>query len=154
MESAAKKPFVAFYDDQEFDYQSWWKGRRYEDLTEKAILCKFLQRLTSQRGLNTVLDIGAGFGRLAPVYLSFVKKAILLEPSQKLIQQGKRYLRDFKGWRYVCLPLEKVEKLPGSFDLAIMVRVAHHLTDLKTGLGKVKKKLRPGGFLILSLIHI
>lgn len=141
---------TALYDDSSFDYQSYWRGRTYEDRAEKIALKKFLQIIPKK---GTILDIGAGFGRLTPQYAPLFKKSILLDPSQKLLSQAKKLQKKYPN---LILKRGVVEKLPeeaGSVDVVLTVRTFHHLKNPQRAVAEIFRVLKPGGFLILEFAN-
>src|SRR3989344_2643637 len=109
----------AAYDN--YDYPSYWKHRNYEHQSEFIAIRELLHKIPS---ISKSIEIGAGFGRLVPSYLFRVKKALLTDPSAKLISLSmKKYLKS-KKVDFLQSKLEnlKNKKRSGSFDLSIMVR--------------------------------
>ncbi len=143
----------AFYDDPEFDYENYWQGREYEHEAEKLVLNSFFARIAGgnkKLSQSRLLDVGAGFGRLAEVYLPLVKEAMLLEPSGKIIKRGKQRLR-YSNFIYKQGFIEGLARPKKLFDIAVMVRVMHHLDDYRLALENVYQSLVPGGWLILEV---
>ena len=141
---------MAYYDD--FDYQQYWVGREYEDQVEKIAIKKLLKKI-SQKG--SIIDIGAGFGRLASAYACLFKRCLLIDPSKDLLNQAKLNL-NLKGFKNLTFKVGTAEKLPvdsGSFDVALVVRVIHHLKDPEKTLAEIHRILRPRGFLILEFAN-
>jgi len=139
-----------YYDDPDFDYRQYWTGREYENLSEKIALEKILETLPEK---NRLLDIGGGFGRLASVYTPIFKNCLLIDPSQKLLNQAK----DFCS-KYDNLKLQKgfFEKLPFNdkqFDTVITVRTFHHLNNPNLAIKEAHRVLKNNGFLILEFAN-
>ncbi len=143
----------AFYDDPEFDYESYWQSRKYEHLAEVTALKNFVKTIGKRKELSAsiILEIGAGFGRLAKFYLPLVGKGVLLEPSKKLIAKGKESLKNFSNWNYYKGYAEEVDKLGRKFDLVLLIRVLHHLDDPKLVFKKIYSLLASDGFFILEI---
>lgn len=137
----------AHYDT--YDYPNYWIGRDYEHGSELIALKSFLSRIPR---IDTIVEIGAGFGRLTPTYLYRAKKVVLTDPSAKLLKIARD---EFKGKKNVRTIQSCLEKLPrrlekGSAETVIMVRVLHHIKDLGSALFSVAKILKPGGYFILE----
>lgn len=146
------KSSAAYYDDSQFDYRDYWKGREYEHLSEKIALDKLFEEIGEDRlEKANVLEIGAGFGRASKFYLNKVKNALLLEPSEKLISQGKEYLKDNANFKYKKADATNIVDLNEKFDLVIMVRVLHHLNDPRRVFQDVNQSLLPEGYFILEM---
>jgi ubiquinone/menaquinone biosynthesis C-methylase UbiE len=137
----------AHYDT--YDYPNYWIGRDYEHGSELIALKNFLSKI---KKIDTLIEIGAGFGRLTPTYLYRAKKVILTDPSAKLLKIARE---EFERKKNVCTIQSCLESLPrrlkkGSADTVIMVRVLHHIKDLDAALASIYKILKPGGYFILE----
>lgn len=136
-----------------YDYPSYWEDREYEHKSEVIALKKLFSKIARKEKL---IEIGAGFGRLAPVYLPKVGKAYLVDPSSKLLQLAASNLSpSFSNFTTV---LGEIQNLPpqinmGDFDIALIVRVLHHIEDPKIVTEAVAKILQPGGFFILEFAN-
>lgn len=137
----------AAYDS--YDYSAYWEGRDYEHNSEVVALKRFLSKIPK---INTIIEIGAGFGRLTPLYAYRSKKIILTDPSARLLGQARKNLADLQNVHFLQSGIEKLsENLPKSqADLVVLVRVAHHFPDLETTFQTVNALLRPGGYFILE----
>ena len=141
---------AAAYDT--FDYPSYWIGREYEHKSEVLALRAFLSKIKS---IKTILEIGAGFGRLTPTYAYRAKKIILSDPSSRTLKVARTAFKDKKNIKYIHSSLENLPKKlrNGSIDLIIMVRVVHHLEDIDNGFKIVNKLLAPGGYFIFEFAN-
>src|SRR3989344_3743876 len=136
----------AAYDT--YDYPSYWEGRDYEHKSEVIALKSFLEKIKS---IDTILDIGAGYGRLSPLYLFRSKKIILSDPSAKLLKIA-RNISISKKVKYIQSKLEnlnsKIKK--GSVDVILLIRVLHHIKDLDEAFFTFNRLIKKGGYLILE----
>jgi ubiquinone/menaquinone biosynthesis C-methylase UbiE len=106
------------------------------------------------KNTKSILDIGAGFGRLTPLYIFRAQKIILADPSAKLLKLAKLKVKN----RKVVLLQSKVENLlskihKNSIDLVILVRVLHHIKDLNEAFYIINKICKKGGFFILEFAN-
>jgi ubiquinone/menaquinone biosynthesis C-methylase UbiE len=141
---------ISYYDDSHYDYKKYWETRKYENQAEKIALKKLFRLIHPK---NRIIDIGGGFGRLTPDYAPLFKACLLIEPSEKLLKEASKVCQKYPN---VTLQKSFVEQLPvqnESFDVALMVRVAHHLSDLRAMIQEVKRVLKPGGFFILEFAN-
>ncbi|HJX59595.1 hypothetical protein A2V61_01540 [Candidatus Woesebacteria bacterium RBG_19FT_COMBO_47_8] len=138
---------AAHYDT--YDYPNYWIGRDYEHGSEIIALKAFLERIPR---ISTIIEIGAGFGRLVPTYLYRAKRVILTDPSSKLLKIAREEFSQLKNIRIIHSGVENLnEKLRAqSADLVIMVRVLHHIEDLDKALTAVEKLVKPNGYFILE----
>jgi len=139
----------AHYDN--YDYPAYWKGRDYEHKAEIEALRAFLQSIPK---IESILEIGAGFGRLVPVYSFRGKKIVISDPSAKLLAIAQNRLKQRK-FRFIH---SKLENLPlklkrESFDLIICVRVMHHIEDADKFIGIINNLLKVRGYLILEFAN-
>ena len=141
---------MAFYDS--YNYRHYWKNRKYENQAEKIALRKLFQ-LIHQKKEKNILDIGAGFGRHTPLYASLFKKATLLEPSLKLIQEAQENLKNFSHLIFKKGTAQNLPYLKQSVNTVLMVRVAHHFNNLSPILQEISRILTPNGTLILEFAN-
>ncbi len=124
--------------------QAFWEsgGRAFEDLADR----RAVRRLLPPQGRHLV-DVGAGFGRLAPLYAGY-ENVVLVDYAFSMLADARARLGD-RYW-YVCADVYRLPLARGTFDAAVMVRVLHHLQDPGLGLAQVARCLRPGGSLVLE----
>lgn len=137
---------TSHYDS--YDYPSYWKERVYEHEVEALALKSFFKILPK---VKTVLEVGAGFGRLAPIYVDQAEKIILSDPSAKLLKLAQKKFKSKK----ITFIVSDIEGLPakikdGSVDIILMIRVLHHIKNLKRAFSVIYKLLKPGGYFILE----
>jgi ubiquinone/menaquinone biosynthesis C-methylase UbiE len=136
----------AAYDT--YDYPAYWYGRRYEHESEILAIKHFLQKI---KRVESILEIGAGYGRLTSSYLFRGKKIILSDPSAKLLGIARKKNKS-KKVRFIQ---SKLENLSGkvrasSCDMVIMVRVLHHIEDIDNTFRVVSRILKDRGYFILE----
>jgi len=140
--SEAPRPLC---DYQGYDYQGrFWTGREYEDAVERIALGKLLP----DRG-GRLVEIGAGYGRLADLYEGY-DRVVLVDPAESQLREAQRRLG--RGGRYVYV-VGDAYRLPlstNAFDLALTVRVLHHLSDVPAGFREIHRILRPQGRYVLE----
>jgi ubiquinone/menaquinone biosynthesis C-methylase UbiE len=136
-----------YYDDPEFDYQDYWLGRDYEDQAERQVLHQFYQLIGQQKLL---VDIGGGFGRLVDEYQAWVDKAIIVEPSAKILKLAKEKTRQWKNLSLIQGTAENLCLQPKTVDIVQMIRVAHHCQDLEVVFNNVYQVLKSPGWFILE----
>jgi len=139
---------ITLYDS--YNYPQYWETRKYEDQAEKIALKRLLRLVTKK---DSLIDIGGGYGRLAPVYIKEFKTCLLIDPSKNLLNQGKK---KFKEATNLSFKTGRVQKLPvknDQFDAAIMIRVSHHLHHLEKAFLEVNRVLKPKGFFIFEFAN-
>ena len=137
----------AHYDT--YDYPNYWIGRDYEHGSELIALKALLAKISK---IGTIVEIGAGFGRLTPAYFYRAKRVVLTDPSAKLLKIAREEFSQKKNIRILQAGIESLDgKLrTGSADLVIMVRVLHHIKDLDEALAIINRILKPNGYFILE----
>ncbi|KKQ45598.1 MAG: Phosphatidylethanolamine N-methyltransferase [Candidatus Woesebacteria bacterium GW2011_GWA1_37_8] len=139
----------AHYDT--YDYPTYWINREYEHKSELIALSALLHKI---KKIKIVADYGAGFGRLVPSYYYRADKIILSDPSLKLLNQAKKKYKS-KKIKFIHSRIEnigsKIKK--NTVDLAIVVRVLHHIQNMEDAFCKIQATIKPGGYLILEFAN-
>lgn len=139
----------AAYDT--YDYPSYWEGRDYEHGSEVIAIKRFLAKIPK---ITKILEVGAGYGRLAPSYLFRAKQTILTDPSSVLLKTARESLQN-KNIKFIHTG---IENLPNkvrrqSVDTVILVRVLHHLGNTDKAFKIINKVLKDKGFFILEFAN-
>ena len=99
--------------------------------------------------LNTILDLGCGTGRFSEALAAhFDAEVIGIDPSQKMLDQALRKLRDGRV-RYQTGHGEAIPVPNDSVDLVFMSMSFHHFTDQKLVARECRRVLRDGGVALL-----
>lgn len=133
-----------------YDYPRYWRGREYEDRSEKMALQKFIAKIPNR---NSLIDIGGGFGRLAEIYAPIFKKCLLVDPSQRLLDQAQKRFRRYSYFELKKGNIKRISATDEEFEVALLVRVIHHLADPLLAFREVNRILKPGGFFILEFAN-
>ncbi|HJX37514.1 MAG TPA: methyltransferase domain-containing protein [Anaerolineae bacterium] len=133
-------------DYEDYDYQGsfWAAGRSYEDAVERIALKRLLPP-TGER----LVEIGAAYGRLADLYAGY-QQVVLLDPAKSQLRQAQERLAGDSRYIYVVGDVYRLPLSSASFDVALTVRVLHHLTDLPAAFEEIHRILRPQGRYILE----
>jgi ubiquinone/menaquinone biosynthesis C-methylase UbiE len=136
---------ICDYEGSRYRYDFWeGQGREYEDLAERVAL----RALLPPTG-DVLIEIGAGFGRLADLYRGY-RRVVLLDYARSQLEEAQRYLPDLGRHILVVGDVYRLPFVDGLFDALTMVRVAHHLTDVPAALSEIQRALRPEGAAILE----
>ncbi len=153
--SKEKKKFPNFYDN--YDYLSFWRGREYEDKADKIAVSNFLSFIKKKEDCSNLIDIGAGPGRLIPLYEFFCQKFTLLDSSIDQLKIAKKRAKKKEKLKTVLASADNIP-LPGeSYEVAVSIRMFHYIEDPEKVFQEVKKILKPNGYFILEIpnqIHI
>jgi SAM-dependent methyltransferase len=134
---------LATYED--LGYRDvFWAARAYEDECDRIAL-RALLPLSGGR----LIEVGAGFGRLAGEYLGY-ESVVLLDSSDIHVAAATETLG---GDPRYDIRLGDAAALPfpdGHFDAAVCVRVMHHFEDAGPVIRELGRVVRPGGVLVLE----
>lgn len=136
---------ICDYEGTSYRARFWdGQGRDYEDLAERAAL----RRLLPGQG-QRLLEIGAGFGRLADLYAGY-KQVVLLDYAKSGLREAQERLGRATRYLYVAADLYHLPLNPATCDTVVTVRVLHHLVDVPAALQQIATVLRPGGCYVLE----
>ena len=145
MRAMDHEPRICDYEDSTYRTDFWeGQGREYEDLAERIAL----RRLLPPSG-GRLIDIGGGFGRLSEFYDSY-EQVILLDYSTSLLRQAQARLGRSERLVYVAASFYDMPFVDSAIDVAMMVRVIHHVEDVPALLGEVGRVLAGGGTYLLE----
>src|SRR5690606_35960443 len=120
---------VCDYEGSDYRTRFWeGQGPGYEDQVERLAL----RRLMPPAG-DTLLEVGAGFGRLADEYRGY-RRVVLLDYSRSLLRESPLVLvpagdhnRDFL---FVAANWYRMPFLAGLIETLVQVRTLHHAADV------------------------
>lgn len=139
------QPPVCDYEGSNYRTRFWEKqGRDYEDQVERIAL----RRLLPPEG-QALIDVGAGFGRLADEYRGY-KRVVLFDYSRSLLREAQRSLGEDPRFIYVAGNWYQMPFVPGLFDTMVQVRTIHHAADVPALFEQLAVISRPGGLYILE----
>jgi SAM-dependent methyltransferase len=137
------QPEVIDYEGSPYRTE-FWDGRDYEDAAERLAL----QRLLPPRG-RRIAEIGAGFGRLADLYLGY-DQIILFDYSRTLLKEAVAKWGNDPRFVFVAGNIYQLSLAKASLDTLVMVRVMHHLADVPLALTEIRRVLHGGSTAILE----
>jgi SAM-dependent methyltransferase len=134
---------LATYED--LGYRDvFWAARPYEDGCDRIAI----RALLPQRG-GRLIEIGAGFGRLAAEYAGY-GSVVLLDSSDVHVAAAREAMGADARFEVVLGDACALPYPDASFDAAVCVRVLHHFADPGPVLAEIGRILRPGGVLVLE----
>lgn len=134
------------YDDLRYR-DVFWASRDYEDRCDRAAI-----RALLPPGGGRIVEVGAGYGRLADEYRGY-REIVLLDASEAHVAAAREQFRDDPQ---VCVEQGDAYRLPfedASFDAVVCVRVVHHLEHPGAVFAEFARILRPGGVLVLEFAN-
>jgi SAM-dependent methyltransferase len=137
------------YNDPSHNYLHYWNHRDYEHQAEVLAI----DRLLEGKHFNKAIDIGGGYGRLSVELEKFADQVVLLEPSQQQLDIADEFLRGHDRVEKELMQADDLKYADESVDLAIMIRVMHHLPDPSAEFKEIRRVLKPEGFAILEVAN-
>jgi len=135
---------ICDYEGSRYRTEFWeGKGREYEDRAERVALRKLLPPPGRR-----LIEIGAGYGRLADLYHNY-DEVLLLDYALSQLQQARHRLGNDR-FRYIAADLYNMPLVDSCLDTAVMVRVIHHLQDPPAAFAQIARILAPQGALVLE----
>lgn len=146
------KPPICDYEGSNYRARFWeGQGRNYEDQVERIAL----RRLLSPGG-KTLIDIGAGFGRLADEYATY-DRVVLFDYSRSLLSEARAGLGDDPRFIYVAGDWYRMPFVAGLFETMVQVRTIHHAADVPALFHQLARIAHPAGSYVLefaSKLHL
>jgi len=144
------KPPICSYENSPWRTE-FWRGRDYEDLAERIALKKMLPPSGTR-----LVEIGAGFGRLAEYYLSY-ERVILLDYARTMLADARERIlhsplttAHSPQFTFVAADLYNLPLADSALDTAVTVRVLHHVSDIPRAFAEIARVVRPQGAYLLE----
>jgi ubiquinone/menaquinone biosynthesis C-methylase UbiE len=138
-------PQVCDYEGSKYRTDFWeGQNREYEDRVERVAM----QKLLPPRG-ERLIEIGAGFGRLADLYDGY-QQIVLTDYARTQLEEAQNYLGNSNRFTYVVADVYKMPFVDNLFDTLTMVRVMHHLADVPAALIELQRIINPQGTAIVE----
>ncbi len=143
---------VCDYEGSHYSTEFWTKEREYEDRAERIALKKLLP----PHG-GTLIEIGAGAGRLADLYLGYDAVVLMDYARSTLVEARARVSSQFPQhaarFRFVAADVYALPFVNGLFDTVTMVRVIHHIADVPAALAGLAAMLKPNATFVLEFAN-
>ena len=143
---------VCNYEGSRYSTEFWNAERAYEDAAERVAL----RALLPPQG-NVLIEIGAGFGRLADLYQGYDTVVLFDYAHTQLAQAVERLGESGPGGkpRYVFVQgnFYHLPFVPGLFDTVTMIRTLHHAAEAPAVLTQIAETLAPKGALVLEFAN-
>lgn len=143
-----KQTPVCDYEGSNYRQRFWeGQGRDYEDRVERIALC----RLLPPQG-STLIDIGAGYGRLAAEYRGY-EQVVLFDYSRSLLREAQDRLGDDPRLLFVAGNWYQMPFVDGLFDALVQVRTLHHAADAPALFRELFRIARPQATYVLEFAN-
>ncbi len=144
----SEPPAICDYEGSNYRTRFWEsQDRDYEDRVERIAL----RRLLPSTG-TTLIDIGAGYGRLATEFEGY-NKVVLFDYSRSLIQEAQERLGDDPRFIFVVGNWYSMPFVSGLFDTLVQVRTIHHAAAVPELFGQLARIIRPAGAYVLEFAN-
>ncbi len=141
-------PPVCDYEGSDYQARFWQgQGREYEDQVERIALRRFMPPTG-----GTLIEIGAGFGRLADEYKGY-DRVVLFDYSRSLLREAQAHLGDDPRYIYVAGNWYNMPFVDGLFDTMVQIRTLHHAADAPALFTELARIARPDGDYILEFAN-
>ncbi len=137
------------YNDPKHNYLQYWDNRQYEHAAEEIAI----KRLLKNKTFDTAIDVGGGYGRLSVLLTEFAKEVYLCEPSKQQLDIAKEFLKDKPPVKTVLTQASNLPFEDASIDLALVVRVIHHIPDPSTEFAEISRVLKNGGYFLIEFAN-
>ena len=138
-------PPVCDYEGSDYNARFWESGERaYEDQVERVAL----RRLMPAQG-DTLIEVGAGFGRLADEYRGY-KRVVLFDYSRTLLREAQETLGDDARFIFVAGNWYQMPFVAGLFETIVQIRTLHHAADVAAVFAQLARIARPQASYVLE----
>jgi len=150
--SSASPQAICDYEGSTYRTDFWTQDRTYEDAVERIAL-KAMLPPSGKR----LVEIGAGFGRLADLYAGY-DQVVLFDYSRSMLKEaharwGESAPSGRPRYTYVAGDFYTLPFAAGSFDTVTMVRVIHHAQNAPRALQGLHEIVSPGGTFVLEFAN-
>ena len=138
---------ISNYDEFNYDYRKYWKGRDYEDRAEKIILERYLRNYSGK----FFLDIGGSFGRNLPAYGFINETPIILDYSLETLRKNKKnILNKHPKTRLIAANAYRMPLKGNCLNGSLMVRTLHHIEEQDRLFKEINRVTKNNGLFILE----
>tara|TARA_Y100001970_G_scaffold293652_1_gene441969 strand:+ start:2507 stop:3208 length:702 start_codon:yes stop_codon:yes gene_type:complete len=135
----------------------WWlENGKFKTLHDiQHIRIKYIKEVVNKKQFNKlkILDLGCGGGLISEGMTKLGADVTGIDFIKENIDVAKKHARKNKlKINYKILDFEN-EKIRSKYDIIIIFEVLEHLADWQSFIKKIKKNLKPNGFLIISTIN-
>lgn len=140
------------YDNKIF-YESYKALRETDNNCNILLEQPAMMRLLPDVRGKDVIDLGCGFGENCREFIRLGAKSVVgTDISHRMLEEAVRK-NSCAGIRYIEAPLEELELIDGSYDIAYSSLCFHYIKDFDKLIFDISQKLRPDGVLLFSQEH-
>jgi ubiquinone/menaquinone biosynthesis C-methylase UbiE len=139
---------ICDYEGSNYRARFWeGQGRDYEDLVERLAL----RRLLPGHG-HTLIDVGAGFGRLAEEYTAY-DRVVLFDYSRTLLREAHAQWGHDPRFLFTAGNWYQMPFVSGLFNAMVQVRTIHHAADVGVLFAELARIAAPDGTYVLEFAN-
>jgi len=143
---------ICNYEGSRYRTEFWTDARSYEDAVERVAL----RALLPPQG-KVLMEVGAGFGRLADLYTGY-ETVVIFDYAKTQLEQALVRLQGTataSSPRYIFVQgnFYQFPFVDGLFDAITTIRTLHHAADAPSVLQGIAAILGPGGHFILEFAN-
>jgi ubiquinone/menaquinone biosynthesis C-methylase UbiE len=136
------------YEGSTYRTEFWeGRGREYEDLAERLAMRQLLPP-TGER----IIEVGAGFGRLASLYRGY-RQVVIMDYARTQLAEAQRQLGQDARYVFVVANVYDLPFVDNAFDALTMVRVMHHLADVPVALAELERVICARGSAVIEFAN-
>ncbi|HYN87747.1 MAG TPA: methyltransferase domain-containing protein, partial [Ardenticatenaceae bacterium] len=135
------------YEGSTYQQSFWTAERQYEDRAERVALRKLLP----PHGRRLV-EIGAGAGRLADLYLGY-DEIYLVDYAHSQLEQAHAHWGTDPRFTFVQGDIYDLPFATGYFDTVVTVRVLHHVRQLQVAFDSIGRIVAGGGVYVTEFAN-
>jgi ubiquinone/menaquinone biosynthesis C-methylase UbiE len=146
MDGAPSPEIIKDYNER--DYRTVWAhGARsdFEDRFETALIRRLLSR-----DPGWLIDLGAGYGRLYPVYAQPGRTVVMVDYAVNLLEIAAKAHGDRGDVHFVAANAYHLPFRPATFAVGLSNRTFHHMAHPELFLGELARVMRPGSHVALE----
>ncbi len=104
------------------------------------------------RGMDLILDLGCGYGRVMKSLSPHVGRVVGIDPSGKSLEFGRGYLGELLNWELIQMDASELGFKSKVFDAVLCVQngISAFHVDSKTLVREAIRVTRPGGLILFS----
>ncbi|MFA5859035.1 MAG: class I SAM-dependent methyltransferase [Elusimicrobiota bacterium] len=99
---------------------------------------------------DKILDVGGGTGFVANKIRPFVKEIVVLDNSQKMLNQAKRY----EGLTLCHAKAQEIPFMNNYFDAVICIDALHHIKYIDEAIKEIRRVLKVNGKIVILEFEI
>jgi SAM-dependent methyltransferase len=134
-------------DYNQRDYSTVWQGPRaqFEGVLENEII-----RQMVPAAAGWFVDLGAGYGRLYPLYAREGRRTVMVDYAMNLLQSAAESYRGDPSISFVAANAYHLPFRPDVFSSGLSVRTFHHMAYPESFLHELARVLRGGADVLLE----